>query len=105
MGPETCAQLLDPALQCEPVHIDWPSPELFIDWGELVCKMTSKSDLVTTISAAFVAAYAAVAIGYVARYDLGFSLQEIRDAALVIAVVIATVVAIDFFGKKLRKAK
>ena len=67
--------------------------------------MESKLDIVTIVSAVCVAAYAAVAIRYVARYDLGFSLQQIRGAALVIAVVIAALIAIDFFGKKLGKAK
>lgn len=38
-----------------------------------MCKMESKLDLLTILSAIGVAAYAAVAIVYVARYDLGFS--------------------------------
>jgi hypothetical protein len=41
----------------------------------------------------------------VARYHLGFSLQEIRGAAMVIAVVIAAPIAIDFLVEKLGKAK
>lgn len=67
--------------------------------------MESKFDIVTTASAVGVAAYVAITIGYVARYDLGFSLQEIRGTAVVIAVIIAALIAIDFFGKKLGKAK
>jgi hypothetical protein len=67
--------------------------------------MESKFDIVTTASAVCVAAYVAIAIGYVARYDLGFSPQEIRGTAVVIAVIIAALIAIDFFGKKLGKAK
>jgi hypothetical protein len=65
--------------------------------------MESKLDVLTAISAVCVAAYAAAAIGYLARLE--FSLQEIRGAALLIAVAIATFVAIDFFGKKLRNVK
>ena len=71
----------------------------------LVCKMESKFDIVTTASAIGVAAYMAIMMGYVARYDLGFSPQEIRDTAVAIAVIIAALVAIDFFAKKLGKAK
>ena len=71
----------------------------------MVCNMKSDLDVVMRLSAACLAAYAAIAINYVARYDLGFSLQQIRDAALVIAVLLAALVAIDFFGKKLGKAK
>jgi hypothetical protein len=69
----------------------------------VVRKMESKLDVVTIASAVCVAAYAALAIGYVARME--FSEQEIRGAAVLVAFVIATFVAIDFFGKKLRKAK
>ncbi len=67
--------------------------------------MKNKLDAVTAVSAAGVAAYAAIAIGYVAQYDLGLSLEEIRGTALVIAVCIAALTAIEFFGRKLRKAK
>ncbi len=67
--------------------------------------MKSKFDVVTIISSVCVAGYASVGIGYVARYDLGFSLYQIRTTALLIAFGIATLIAIDFFGKKLGKAK
>jgi cell division protein FtsW (lipid II flippase) len=67
--------------------------------------MESKFDIVTTASAVWVAAYAAIAIGYVARYDLEFSPQAIRGTAVAIAVIIAALITIDFFGKKLRRAK
>ena len=67
--------------------------------------MESKFDIVTAASAVGVAAYVAIAIGYVASCDLGFSAQEIRDTAVGIAVTMAALVAIDFCGKKLRKAK
>jgi hypothetical protein len=49
---------------------------------------------------------AAAMLGYIAHYDFGLSRQEIRTPALVgaivIAVVIATLVTIDFFSKRLR---
>ena len=57
-------------------------------------------DIVTMITAVCVAAYAALAIKYVARYDLGFSLQDIRGVSVIIAVVIAALVAVDFFAKR-----
>ena len=70
-----------------------------------MCDMERKVDVVATVSAVCVAAYVALAIRFVARHYLGFSLEEIRGAAVVTAVVIATLIGIDFFGKKLRKAK
>jgi hypothetical protein len=67
--------------------------------------MESKPDIVAIISAVCVAAYAAVAIRYVTHYDLGFSFREIRSAALVIAVVIAAFIAIDFLRERFGKAQ
>jgi hypothetical protein len=50
---------------------------------------------------------AAAVLGYTAHYNSGLSRLEIRIPALVgvliIAVVIATLVAIDFFCRRLRK--
>jgi hypothetical protein len=45
----------------------------------------------------------ALSLGYIAHYDFGFSREEIRTPALIGATVIATLVAVEFFGKKLRK--
>lgn len=64
--------------------------------------MEDKFDIVTIAYAICVAGYAAIALDYVAHYDLGFSLQEVRGAAVLIAVVIAALIAIDFVGKKAR---
>jgi hypothetical protein len=63
--------------------------------------MESKPDILTMAIAICIAAYAAVAIRYVAYHDLGFSLQEIRDAAMAIAVVIAALVAMNCFREEL----
>jgi hypothetical protein len=60
---------------------------------------------VTTASVVGVAVYVAIASGYVAHYHLGFFLQGTRSGAVAIAVVIAALLVIDFFGKKLGKAK
>ncbi len=67
--------------------------------------MQSRWDALATVRAVCVAAYVAIAIRYVAHYDLGFSLSEIRGAAVAIAIVIAALTGIDFFGKKLRKTR
>jgi hypothetical protein len=50
---------------------------------------------------------AAAMLGYIAHYDFGLSRQEIRTPAVVgaavIAVVIVTLAALDFFRKRPRK--
>jgi hypothetical protein len=48
---------------------------------------------------------AALAAGYTARYDLGLAPQQIRTPAVTVAIVIGMLLAIDHFGKKLRKPK
>ncbi len=59
--------------------------------------MENKLDAVTAVSAVGVAAYVAVAIGYVARYDLDFSPHQICGTALIAAVLVAALIAIEFF--------
>ena len=59
--------------------------------------MESRFDIVTIASAVGVAAYLAIAAAYVAHYQLGFSPQEIRGAAVLIAVAVGSLIAIDFF--------
>ena len=55
----------------------------------------------------FTAPMAAAMLGYIAHYNFGLSRQEIRTpavvGAIIIAVVIATLMAIDFFNRRLRK--
>ena len=55
----------------------------------------------------FTAPMAAAMLGYIAHYNCGLSRQEIRTPAVVgaavIAVVIVTLVALDFFRKRPRK--
>jgi hypothetical protein len=55
----------------------------------------------------FTAPLAAAMLGYIAHYEFGLSRQEIRTPALVgaiiITVVIATLVAIDFVSRRLRR--
>jgi hypothetical protein len=47
----------------------------------------------------------ALAAGYIAHYDFGFSRQEIRTPAVVGAAVIGLLIATEYFGKKLKKPK
>jgi hypothetical protein len=48
---------------------------------------------------------AALTAGYTARYDLGFSPQQTRTQAVIVAIVIGLLLAIEHYGKKLRKPK
>jgi hypothetical protein len=45
----------------------------------------------------------ALSLAYIANYDFGLSRQDIRIPAVAGAAVIAVLVAVEFFGKKLRK--
>jgi hypothetical protein len=60
--------------------------------------------IVTITNAVFLAAYVAITLGYVALYDLGLSGEKVRGEAMIAVILIAATVAIDFLGKKLRKA-
>ena len=51
------------------------------------------------------AAITALALAPVAHFDFGLSREEIRSAAMVGAGVVTMLVAVEFFGKKLRKLK
>ena len=53
----------------------------------------------------FGAIVAAFAVGYIAHNDFGISLQEIRVLAAIGMSTIAALLAIEFFGRKLRKSK
>jgi predicted membrane protein len=44
-------------------------------------------------------------LGYAAHHDWGLSRIAIRNDALLSAVILGSLVAIDFFGKKWRKPK
>jgi hypothetical protein len=49
------------------------------------------------------AAFAALSLAYIAHYDFGLSREEIRTPAAGAAAVIAMLMAVEFFGKRLRK--
>jgi hypothetical protein len=63
-------------------------------------KMEDRFDIVTIGCAVFVAGYAAMALRYVALYDLGFSGHDVRCGAMIVAVLMAAMVAIDLLGRK-----
>jgi hypothetical protein len=52
-----------------------------------------------------IAIVVSLSLAYIAHDDFGLSPQAIRIPALAAACVIAALVAIEFFGKKLRKLK
>jgi hypothetical protein len=65
--------------------------------------MKDRIDFVTLVTAFCVAGYVAIILNYVANVDLGFSGEQIRNAAVITAIVMAMLMAIDFLGKRLSK--
>jgi hypothetical protein len=63
--------------------------------------METRFDIVTMASAVCVAGYVAIALRYVALYDLGLSGQQVRSGAVITAIAMAAMIAVDFFGNKL----
>ena len=55
--------------------------------------------------AAAAAIAAAFSLGYVAHYEFGVSLQEIRIVAAIVASTIGALLTIEYFGRKLRRPK
>jgi uncharacterized membrane protein len=62
--------------------------------------MESKFDLATIASAVFVAGYVAIITGCVALYDFGLSREVVSSGAMIAAIPIAALVAVDFFKKR-----
>jgi hypothetical protein len=65
--------------------------------------MKNRVDFLTIVTAICVAAYVAIMLDHVANVDLGFSREQIRNTAVITAIVMAMLMAIDFLGKKLDK--
>jgi hypothetical protein len=61
--------------------------------------------VLSLIMSGVAAIFVALSLAYIARYDFGLSREEIRTPALVGAGVVAVLVAVEFFGKKLAKPK
>ena len=67
-------------------------------------RMTNRKDLPTLVLAICTAGYLAIAMGYVSHDGLGFSREQIRDTATVSATLLGALLAVDFLGRKLRRA-
>jgi len=66
---------------------------------------TSVERVLSFLTSVIAAACVAVASASIAQDDFDLSPQGIRTIAMVSAGVIAVLAAVEFFGKKLRKAK
>src|SRR5229473_3646477 len=67
--------------------------------------MFDRTDLVTIATAVSLAGYAAMALWYVALFDIGLTREGVRIGATVAAILLGAVVAIDFLVSKLGKRK
>jgi hypothetical protein len=63
---------------------------------------TTVGRVLTYLMAAGTAAATALTLAYIAHYDFGLSRQEIRTPAVAAAAIIAMLMAVEFFGKRLR---
>jgi hypothetical protein len=66
---------------------------------------TTVGRVLTCLMSVVAAAFTALSLAYIAHYDFGLSREEIRTPAVAAAVVIAMLMAVEFFGKRLRKPK
>ena len=67
--------------------------------------MYDRTDLVTIVTAVWLAGYAAMALWYVALFDIGLTREGVRIGATVAAILLGAVVAIDFLVSRLGKRK
>jgi hypothetical protein len=67
--------------------------------------MGKRLDLLTATTAFGVAAYVAIIVDCVACGQLGWSDGEIRSIALLVATCLALGLALDFLGRRWRKAE
>jgi ABC-type nitrate/sulfonate/bicarbonate transport system permease component len=65
--------------------------------------MTNRFDFVTFVTAICVAGYVAIMIEYVADAGLGYSGTQIRNTAVITALVMVILMAINFLGKRFGK--
>jgi hypothetical protein len=66
---------------------------------------TTVGGVLSFLMSVVIAAITALSMAYIAHYDFGLSREEIRTLTVVGAAVVAVLVAVEFFGKKLRKPK
>jgi hypothetical protein len=64
---------------------------------------TTVGNVLSFLMSVVAAVTTALSLAYVAHYDLGLSREEIRIAAVVGAAAVVAWMAVEFFGKKLRK--
>ena len=62
--------------------------------------MESRFDIIAIVNALCGAAYLAITLGYIALC-LGLPGEEVCGAAMILAILIAALIAVGFFGKKL----
>jgi formate-dependent nitrite reductase membrane component NrfD len=67
--------------------------------------MYDRTDLVTIATAVWLAGYAAMALWYVALFDIGLTREGVRIGAMVAAILLGVVLALDFLVRKLGKRK
>jgi formate-dependent nitrite reductase membrane component NrfD len=67
--------------------------------------MYDRTDLVTIATAVWLAGYAAMALWYVALFDMGLTREGVRIGATVAAILLGVVLALDFLVRKLGKRK
>jgi formate-dependent nitrite reductase membrane component NrfD len=67
--------------------------------------MDDRTDLVTIATAVWLAGYAAMALWYVALFDIGLTREGVRIGAMVAAILLGVVLALDFLVRKLGKRK
>jgi formate-dependent nitrite reductase membrane component NrfD len=67
--------------------------------------MYDRTDLVTIATAVWLAGYAAMALWYVALFDIGLTREGVRIGATVAAILLGVVLALDFLVRKLGKRK
>jgi hypothetical protein len=51
------------------------------------------------------ASLTAITVGYIAHYDMGFTRGEIRTFSVAGAIILATLIATEYFGENFRKSK
>jgi formate-dependent nitrite reductase membrane component NrfD len=67
--------------------------------------MYDRTDLVTIATAVWLAGYAAMALWYVALFDIGLTREGVRIGATGAAILLGVVLALDFLVRKLGKRK
>jgi hypothetical protein len=94
-------------LACETVTPVDHYTELFVRGGVVArcAQMENRIKLVMISTAIAMAGHVAIGLGYVTLYYLGLSREVVFSGATIAAILIAALLAIEFYGRKLGKAK